>query len=308
MTIYRKVCLAILLSGTILLPGASAQEKSAKEKIAATVNGHAITSIEIALAADDILPQLRDIPKHLRYPFIVEYLIERHLLAQDAERGGIAATAEFKERLAFYRSKALRDAYFTEVLKPSITPEKIKQVYKEQSAKVKGVERLRARHILVKTEKEAKAILAQLQNGGKFEELAKKHSTDGSRNYGGDLGYFTAEEMVPEFSQAAFALQKGGVSQPVQTSDGWHIIKVEDRKAGGPQPFEKVEKPIKLILLRQAVQNKVLELREKGKVVIVDPDLIKLQEQAKQQRQKLIEQRKEKKQQQGSGGKSDKAE
>ena len=92
-----------------------------KERVVAKVNGHGITVREIELAADDILPQLPDVPANLRYPFLVEYLIERHLLAQAAVKEGMGESAEYKRRLALYQAKALRDAYFTEKLKPAVT-------------------------------------------------------------------------------------------------------------------------------------------------------------------------------------------
>ena len=103
-------------------------------------------------------------------------------------------------------------------------------------------ERVRARMILVATEKEAQDIEARLAKGEKFEDLAKKYSLDGSKDYGGDLGYFTAAEMVPEFSKAAFALKVGEISQPVKTDFGWHIIRLEDRKQGAAQPYDQVKR------------------------------------------------------------------
>ena len=143
------------------------------------------------MATDDILGQLPDLPPKLRYPFVVEYLIERHLLAQYAVKEGIADTEEYKHRLALYQAKALRDAYFFQKIRPMVTEEEMK-VYDDEAAKLQQTERVRARMILVATEKEAKDILARLAKGEKFEDLAKQFSLDGSKDYGGDLGYFTA--------------------------------------------------------------------------------------------------------------------
>jgi peptidyl-prolyl cis-trans isomerase C len=235
------------------------------------------------MATDDILGQLPDLPPKLRYPFVVEYLIERHLLAQLAVKEGVADTDEYKRRLALYQAKALRDAYFFQKIRPMVTEDQIKAAYDVQAAKVAGTERIRARHILVGTEKEAKEILVLLGQGQKFGDLAKKYSLDGSKDYGGDLGYFTAPEMVPEFSKAAFALKVGEISQPIKTDFGWHIIQLEDRKMGAAQPYDQVKAAIRNVLLRQKVQEVMDGIRASSKVEILDEDLKKYAEEAAKQ-------------------------
>ena len=216
--------LGLSLAGPVL-----AQDAIKDDKVIAIVNGHEIKVSEVQMATDDIIGQLPDLPPKLRFPFVVEYLIERHLLAQYAVKEGIGDTEEYKRRLALYQAKALRDAYFFQKIRPMVTEEEMKAVYDEESAKLQQTERVRARHILVGTEQEAKDILARLQKGEKFEDLAKQFSLDGSKDYGGDLGYFTQPEMVPEFSKATFALKVGETSQPVKTDFGWHNIRLETR-------------------------------------------------------------------------------
>lgn len=286
---------AVVLAGLLLPVAASAQSDSGAQpappsKVVATVNGYEITASEVQLAADDILPQITEVPANLRFPFVVEYLIERHLLAQAAVKEGVTDTEEYKRRLAFYQAKALRDAFFAAKLKPTVTDEAVRASYDEQAAKVESEERARARHILVATEEEAKDIAARLAKGEDFEALAKELSLDGSKQYGGDLGYFTAEEMVPAFSEAAFALEVGEVSDPVKTEFGWHVIKLEDRRTGGAQPFEDVENSIRMVLLRQAVQDKLVELRQSAEIEVFDPDLKRLQEMTEKQRDAIDEQ------------------
>ena len=255
--------------------------------VVARVNGYEITAREVALAAEDVAAQLKGVPPQMRYPLIVQYLIERHLLAQKALKEGLANDEEYKRRLRFYQYKALRDAYFARKIKPRVTPEKVKAVYEQETKKVKPVERVRARHILVSTKEEAEKVLKELKAGAKFEDLARKYSKDGSKEFGGDLGYFTRDEMVPEFSKAVFALKKGEVSKPVKTEYGWHIIKLEDRKEIGPRPLEEVAPGIEILLLRQEVQKEVAELGKAGKVEILDPDLKKLQEENRKRLEEL---------------------
>jgi peptidyl-prolyl cis-trans isomerase C len=249
------------------------------------------------MATDDIIGQLPDLPPKLRYPFVVEYLIERHLLAQYAVKEGIAETEEYKRRLALYQAKALRDAYFFQKIRPQVTEEEMRKIYDEESAKLQQTERVRARHILVATEKEAADILARLAAGEKFEDLAKQFSLDGSKDYGGDLGYFTQPEMVPEFSKAAFALKVGETSQPVKTDFGWHIIRIEDRKQGAAQPYDQVKAAIRNVLLRKKVGEAMEAIRAASKVEIIDEDLKKYAEEAakaattfQEKQQKALEQ------------------
>lgn len=278
---FRNSCAAAAVAGLALVQPVSAQEDPPKEdKVVAAVNGHEIRVSEVQMATDDIIGQLPDLPPKLRYPFVVNYLIERHLLAQLAVKEGIADTDEYKRRLALYQAKALRDAYFFQKIRPQVTEDDIRKVYDEEVVKLKQTERVRARHILVNTEKEAQDILARLAKGESFEDLAKQFSLDGSKDYGGDLGYFTEPDMVPEFSKAVFALKTGETSQPVKTDFGWHIIRLEDRKQGAAQPYDQVKSAIRNVLLRRKVGEVMEKVRAASKVEIFDEDLKKYAEEA----------------------------
>jgi peptidyl-prolyl cis-trans isomerase C len=265
----------------LAVPAAMSQDAAIKDdKTIAIVNGHEIKVSEVQMATDDIIGQLPDLPPKLRYPFVVEYLVERHLLAQLAVKEGIDDSDEYKRRLALYQAKALRDAYFFQKLRPQVTEEQVKAAYDAEAAKVAQTERVRARHILLGSEKEAKEILERLAKDEKFEDLAKKYSLDGSKDYGGDLGYFTVPEMVPEFSKAAFALKAGEISKPIKTDFGWHIIRLEDRKMGAAQPFDQVKSAIRNVLLRKKVQETMDSLRASSKIEIVDEELKKYADEA----------------------------
>ncbi len=293
-----RVIVSIAAAAVFAAGAAQAQQAPAKAKkdtVILRVNGHNITTSEVALAADDISVQLRDVPPKLRYPLIVQYLMERHLLAQQAIKEGMTNSPEYKRRVRFYQYKALRDAYFHDKLAPTVTDAEMRKVYEKEAGKVKPVERVRAKHILVSTKEEAEKVLKELKAGAKFEDLAKKYSKDGSKEFGGDLGYFTYEEMVPEFSKAVFALKKGEVSKPVKTDYGWHVIKLVDRKKVGARPFEEVKAGIRALLLRQAVQKKIAELQKKAKIEILDPQLKKLKEESIKLRQKMKQKAGEKK-------------
>jgi peptidyl-prolyl cis-trans isomerase C len=255
--------------------------------VIAIVNGYEIRTSEVRMAFDDVIGQLPNLPKKLRYPFVVEFLVERHLLAQLANKEGISDTDDYKRRLAAYQAKALRDSYLSQVISKEVTEAEIVAVYEDEAKKLKETERVRARHILVASEEEAKTISGKLAKGEKFEALAKQFSLDGSKDYGGDLGYFSAPEMVPAFSKAAFALKAGEISAPVKTDFGWHVIRLEDRKQGAAQPYDQVKGAIRNVLVRQKVQAKLASLKDVAKVEIVDPDLQKVADEAQKQRKSL---------------------
>ena len=286
---HKKLKIALLAGvfGIIFGNTSFAQDTAApltgQDTTVATVNGYEIKTSEVRMAFDDVISQLPNMPAKLRFPFVVEFLIERHLIAQVAAKEGAADTDDYKRRLAAYQAKALRDSYLATKISPSITEVEVKTAYDKETAKVTQTERVRARHILVATEKEANDIEAKLKGGAKFEELAKQYSLDGSKDYGGDLGYFTAPEMVAEFSKATFALKQGEVSQPVKTEYGWHVIRLDDRKMGAAQPFDQVKSAIRNVLVRNKVQSMLQALQGTAKVEILDPELKKAQDEAQAQ-------------------------
>ncbi len=302
MSLSIRLLTTVAALALVALPlPALAQDAPKEDRVVAIVNGHEIRVSEVQMATDDIIGQLPDLPPKLRFPFVVEYLIERHLLAQYAVKDGIAETDEYKRRLALYQAKALRDAYFFQKIRPQVSEEEIRQVYDEEAAKVQQTERVRARHILVATEQEAKDILGRLSKGEKFEELAKKFSLDGSKDYGGDLGYFTAAEMVPEFSKATFALKTGETSVPIKTDFGWHVIRLEDRKQGTAQPYDQVKAAIRNVLLRKKVGETMEKIRTASKVEIVDEDLKKYAAEAAKAAQEFEAKRQKQLEQTGAG-------
>ena len=275
---------ALTFSTSVFAQSTTADTLAGEDKAVASVNGYEIKTSEVRMAFDDVIGQLPNMPAKLRFPFVVEFLIERHLLAQVAAKEGIGESEDYKRRLAAYQAKALRDSYLAQKISPAVTEEEIKAAYDKESAKVKQTERVRARHILVASEKEATDIEEKLKAGSKFEDLAKQYSLDGSKDYGGDLGYFTAPEMVKAFSDAAFQLKVGEISPPVKTDYGWHLIRMDDRKMGAAQPYDQVKGAIRKVLVRDKVQSLLAGLQGTAKVEILDPDLKKAQDDAKLQR------------------------
>ena len=224
--------MALTLGGLPL--AASAQTAPAAPKpdaVVATVGGEQITEADLAFAAEDLGQDLKSVPQDQVRAVLLAQMIDLKLMAEAAHVAKLEDTDLYKLRLKYLTDRALRRAYTKQAVSDKITTEEIKAAYDKQVATIPDEDEVHARHILVTTEDDAKAIKAQLDAGADFATLAKEKSIEpGAKNSGGDLGYFKAAQMVKPFADAAFAMKVGDVSQPVQTQFGWHIIKVEDRR------------------------------------------------------------------------------
>ena len=241
----------------------------------AKVNGQDITQGELKFAEAEIGTELAGVPSESRRRVLVDYLIEAHLMAQLAEKADLGKSPEFDSRMKYYRMRALRDAFFENKVRDSVGETQAKSLYEERVKTMPSQPEVRARHILVKTEDEAKKIAKEISGGADFAESAKKYSQDSGGEGGGDLGYFTRGQMVKVFEDVAFSLEKGTVSSPVQSEFGWHIIKVEDKRDRKPPSFEEVKDQITASLVQAKLQSTVQEMREAAKIEIVDPDVKK---------------------------------
>src|SRR5438309_8488785 len=154
--------------------------------------------------------------------------------------------------------------------KAATTDDNMKKVYEDAAKQISGEQEVHARHILVETEDQAKKIEDELKKGADFAKLAKKESKDPGASDGGDLGFFTKEQMVPEFSTVAFALDPGKISDPVKTQFGWHIIKVEEKRTRKAPDFEQVKPQIETYVVRKAQADYVAKLRTAAKVERMD--------------------------------------
>ena len=283
----RKTTLAAVAA--ILLPlmfasGAHAQDTD-ENPVVIIVNGYEIRATEVSLAAESIANQLASLPAGARYPFVVQYLVERHLLAQEAVREKIEEDPEYKRLLSYYQAKVARDAYFLTKIKNQITEADARTEYDKQAAVVDNQVRVHLRHILVDDEETAKKVHAKLKGGANFISTADENVAEGEAKNGGDLGWLTRDEMFEEFVQAVNKTKNGEFSEPVKTSFGWHIIFVQDRQTTKAQPFDKIKEGLMALLARQRVQAIVNTLTSQAEIEVIDPDLQKLREQAKQQQQ-----------------------
>jgi peptidyl-prolyl cis-trans isomerase C len=270
---FRTVTLKTLCTGAAALFLAFSAHFAHAAGPVARVNGADITEAELSFAEAEVGAEIAGLPLEARRRVLVEYLVEAHLFAEAAAKNQLGTGKDFEDRLAYYKLRALRDTFYDKKVRDAVTEAQAKAAYDEQIAKIAPEPEVRARHILVKSEQEAKDLVKQLKSGADFTELAKKSSDGPSAQTGGDLGYFSRGQMVKPFEDAAFALKPGEISAPVQTEFGWHVIKVEDRRNRPVPSFDEVKDQLMASLVQNQLKTVVQGLRGTAKVEIVDPEL-----------------------------------
>ncbi|MFN4273212.1 MAG: peptidylprolyl isomerase [Aliihoeflea sp.] len=243
-------------------------------EVVATLNGQPITAADLTLAETELDQQFAQLPPDQRRIAALTAILEIRLMAQGAEAEGIAEEPEFQRRLDLMRQRLLHAAYIEQAIAGRISEEDLRARYETEIAGLDLDEEVRARHIIVETEEEAAEIIAALDAGGDFEELARERSQDGAAQQGGDLGYFSRGQMVPEFEEAVFAMEVDSyTAEPVQTQFGWHVIKLVDRREQEPPSFSDVQPQLRNLLLREAYYQAVDELRDAADIDIQDEAL-----------------------------------
>jgi len=259
---------AFAVTAWLALPGAPAlAQDDPATTVFATVNGSDITGRDLALAIEVLGAEIERIPEQMRLTVLVDVIINQRLFAAAARSAGVEDDENYKRRLRFFDGKALRDTYIESVLADEITEQQVSDRYDEEINKLEPQEEMRARHVLVGSEAEANVIASLARGGADFGDLAVEHSTGPSAPRGGDLDYFSADRMVPEFSEAAATLAVGEISDPVQSEFGWHVIKLEDRRLRPPPPLAEVHDHMKALVLRDLIRQRTAELREGAEIV-----------------------------------------
>jgi peptidyl-prolyl cis-trans isomerase C len=202
--------------------------------------------------------------------YLITYLADVIVLSQAAEQKKIGDGPDVQRRLAFDRNRVLMEALLQQAGKAAVTDAAMHQVYDDAVKQMPAEQEVHARHILVPTEDEAKAIEAELKKGADFAALAKEKSKDPGAADGGDLGYFTKDQMVPEFAEAAFKLDKGQISDPIHTQFGWHIIKVEDKRTKPTPTFDQVKVQLQNYVAHRAQAELVDNLRKSAQIERLD--------------------------------------
>ncbi len=249
-------------------PAGQAQTPALKDPVVATVNGQQIRLSELEVAQQALPPQYRNVPLQSVYQALLERIIDSKLVVSDGRKNKVGDDPAFKKRMAFVEEQVIQDYWLQREIAKKVTQEKMQQRYEERLKSMPPEEEVHARHILVSTEDEAKALIAEIKKGASFDKLAKEKSTDkASGAEGGDLGWFKKSDMVKEFADAAFALKKGELTEaPVKTQFGYHVIKVEDRRKAPPPAFEEMAEQIREELARETVTSLLDQLRSNAKI------------------------------------------
>jgi peptidyl-prolyl cis-trans isomerase C len=252
-----------------------------KDPLVAKVNGVEVHQSDLAVAEEEA-GQIPPMSPEAKQDYLVQFVADMILVSKAAEDKKLGDTPEFKRKVEFTRKKLLMEGLLQSIGKDALTDEAMHKVYDEAVKQIGDEKEVHARHILFraaagdeKASKEAeekiKAVIARLKKGEDFAKVAGEVTEDPSgKANGGDLGYFSKDQMVPEFSEAAFKLENGQISEPVKTQFGWHVIKVEDKRVKPAPKFEEVKPQIENFVVRKAQAELVTKLRAEAKIERMD--------------------------------------
>lgn len=264
---FNSALIAVFVAAVSLSAQAQPNKAAGNDPVVARVNGQPITRSAVLELYGQLPPPMNQMPIEQILPGILNELTARKLLGEAAEKSKLGDDPAVKAQLQTAREQVLQQAYLDRKLKAELTEPKLKARYDELVKAQPPQEEVHARHILTATEADAKAALDEVKKGTDFTEVSKKRSTGPTASTGGDLGFFTKDKMVPEFAEAAFALQPGQVSEkPVQSQFGWHVIKVEARRKAPVPRFEDVRSQVYEIMSQEVVEKTVADLRQGAKI------------------------------------------
>ena len=269
---------AVVAATLALLVGAAAPALAQdKDPVVATVNGTAIHQTDLT-AAEEEAGQLPPMSAEAKKDYLTQFVTDMTLLTQAAEAKKLGDSEQFKQKLEFARKKLLMESLLQSVGKDAVTDAALRKAYDDAVKQMPDEEEAHARHILIRAPQgddkagaEAKqkieAVIARLNKGEDFAKVAGEVTQDPSgKSNGGDLGWFTKDQMVPEFSKVAFELKPGQISGPVQTQFGWHVIKLEEKRKKQPPTFEEVKPQLEQYVTRKAQAELITKLRADAKI------------------------------------------
>jgi peptidyl-prolyl cis-trans isomerase C len=272
LTSLSVLALAAGLMAPAAFADAPAANQASSDPLLATVNGMEIHLSDIQKAAQNAPQQLQQMPPNQLFPLLLNQEIDRDALLVAAREENLEKQPAVAASMAHAANISLENAYVQQHVGSAVTDAAVKAEYEKNYAGKPGPEQVEARHILVKTQAEAEAIINQLNHGANFAALAEKDSIDPGAKNGGELGWFTKDEMVPAFADAAFALKPGQYTKtPVHSQFGWHVILVQGRRTAPAPALADVQDQIRQSLADQAIQNTLAAARAKVKITINNP-------------------------------------
>ncbi len=269
--------LAVRLSFAVLLavvsftvsPHAFAQpaQPPAPDAVVARVDGVEIYVSDVEEALRELPPEYVNMPPEALFTAVIDQLVDRQLAVRQARKLKLENDLEVQRTMRKLEARVLEQFFYRRIIDRKVTEEAVRRRYERDRDKLVTEKKVRARHILVKTREEAVGVIAEAQKGRDFADLAREKSIGPSKAQGGDLGFFTRDQMVPAFSTMAFSLRKGEISRaPVQTQYGWHVIKVEDIQEAAPPRFEEVRDQLRSTMTEEVIEAELKALRGAAKI------------------------------------------
>jgi len=266
MSVIRARLIAAAFATAVAMPIAMSAG-AADDPVVATVNGDKITKSQIEAAYQRLPQQYQQVPMDQLFPALVDSVIDTKLAAADARARKLHEEADFRLQMKRIEDQLLQRVVLEKEMTRDVSDADMKARYDKMVAGLSEKEEVHARHILLKTEKDATQVIQDLDKGGDFAELAKKKSTGPSGPNGGDLGYFGKGQMVPEFETAAFAMKTGEYSkQPVKTQFGFHVIKVESRRKAEVPSMDSVADQLRSEISQERGAGYIEGLRKDAKI------------------------------------------
>jgi peptidyl-prolyl cis-trans isomerase C len=261
-----SLALGLMLAATPLsaqtAPAPNTPAKT-EDPVVARVNGKELHRSEVEAVQRSLAAQGQQMAPET----VIDQMVSGMLITEAGRKAKLQDDPEVKKKTQQYEDRVIQQTYISRAVEAAATDAKLHEQYDKFVKTQPGAEEVRARHILVASEDEAKAIIVDLGKGADFATIAKQKSTDPAKDTGGDLGYFARDSMVPEFADAAFKLGKGEYTKvPVHTQFGWHVIKVEDRRTAPPPSFEESKDELTNQVAREVITAKVKSLRDGAKV------------------------------------------
>ena len=264
-----RATLALLLGVAFAQPGLAQPAPAAPpaDPILAKVDGEEIRLSDLSNLTEELPEELRGVPLQVLLPMLMDQIINARALAAAARAAGFERDEAVRARMRRAEEQELVKAYLSRELAGRVTEERIRAAYDAEIRTRPVEEEVRARHILVPTETEAREALAEIRAGADFNAVAQRRSSGPGAREGGDLGFFKRGDMVPEFAEAAFALQAGQISAaPVRSPFGWHIIRVDERRSSAPPAFEEVRETLRQRLFEAEINTVVERARSTAKI------------------------------------------
>jgi peptidyl-prolyl cis-trans isomerase C len=274
MRILPALAFAILLNITAALHAQTSE--APQDYVILSINGEEIKRSEVeeiwvSLFPEGEAPDFNAFDEKIRLN-VLRGVVSEHLIREKAMQSDLANSPEVQEKLAQLKEKLVTQAFLEQKASEQISEEEIRQAYEQKISGMRGAKEIKASHILVETEDHAKEIVEKLRSGKEFSAVAKERSLDkASARQGGSLGWFTKERMVPEFSETAFALEQGEISEPVKTDFGWHIIKLKEKRQVQVPSFEEMKPKIRKELKAKALKSYVASLVDSASISYFGP-------------------------------------